>query len=505
VSRIIGAAGDPSVSVQQLSTLIEMDPALSASIIGVTNSAAYGMTRGIRSVHQAAVLLGLRTIRNMAVSQAVRSATEGVDTGAFDTPRFWEDSLRRANAALVIARRAGFPDPTEAFTVGLIQDLGYLGIAVRSPEHSSELQSVMTQPLAVRLEVEQRLTGATHSGHFVSLGKDWGLPQELIAVVGGHHGNEPLKNRRDERLRNIASVADAVADVVQTKGHTTVVPIAVRALAELGSREPLELETVLEQIAVSMSESAAAMQIDIGQQPSLGELMTRANQTLIHINEDYEELTRQLEETNRSLQAALAEKRDLARQLRDSNKTLSRLAATDMLTGVANRRSFTSILAERLAAAQDSGKWVSLIMMDIDHFKVVNDTFGHATGDQVLRTVCDRLSDVLREPDLIGRLGGEEFGIIVEDADVKLGCLVADRLRNAMSREPVQCSDGTSIRVTGSFGGVTTRGPVIPRPGELLQRADKALYHAKETGRNRVTWNRPGPARQGQGHPAFVG
>jgi diguanylate cyclase (GGDEF)-like protein len=502
VSRIIGAAGDPNVSVQQLGKLIEMDPALSAAIIGITNSAAYGMTRGIRSVNQAAVLLGLRTIRNMAVSQAVRAATEGVDTGAFDAIRFWEDSLRRATTAVVIARRAGFQDPTEAFTMGLIQDLGYLSMAVQWPEHGEELQAAMKEPLAVRMEVERRLTGTNHPDIFIRLGKDWGLPQELIDVIGGHHGNTPLENRRDERLRNIAAVADFVADVVQTEGHGTAVSTAVRALSELNSREPLELESVLEQVATSMSESAAAMQIDIGEQPSFRELMSRANRTLIHINEDYEELTRQLQEANEQLQEALAEKQELARQLRASNQTLHRLAATDMLTGVANRRSFTKILAERLAAAQESGKWMSLIMMDIDHFKRVNDTHGHAAGDDVLKTVCNRLGNALREPDLLGRLGGEEFGILVEDADVKLGCLVADRLRAAMSQEPVQCRDGASIRVTGSFGGITVRGPDIPHPDNLLHRADQALYHAKETGRNRVTWNKPQPESS---EPVLVG
>lgn len=501
LARIIGAAGDPEVSLQTLGRLIEVDPVLSASVLGVTNSAACGMNRPVRSVSQAVVLLGLRALRNMAVIQAVRAVTERVDTGAFDTARFWEDSLRRATAALVIARRTGCQDPSEAFTVGLIQDLGCLAMAVQWPEQSEALQAAMDHTGARRLESERRLTGTTHPELFVTLGEDWGLSDELVDIIAGHHGAEPLSDRRDERLRSIASVADAVADVVQTDGNRSAIAFATRVLGDLDSREPLKLESVLEEVVVAMNETAATMQIRIGPQTSFHELMSRASEVLININASYEELTQRLQESNQhlqetnwQLQEALAEKRELARRLRSSNQGLHRLAATDVLTGVANRRAFITVLAQRLAAAQESGAWVSLLMMDIDHFKEVNDTYGHAAGDDVLKIVCQRLSKVIREPDLIGRLGGEEFAVLVAGADLELGRQVAERLRAAMSREPVQCRDGSRIPVTGSFGGVTVRGTVLPHPDDLLNRADQALYRAKETGRNRVTWHEAEPA-----------
>ncbi|MEE8370354.1 MAG: HDOD domain-containing protein, partial [Dehalococcoidia bacterium] len=368
LARIIGAAGDPEVSVQGLGRLIAVDPALSASVLGVANSATYGMGRPVRSVKQAAVLLGFRAIRNLAVSQAVRSATDGVDTGAFDLDRFWEDSLRRATAAVVIARRAGYQDLAEAFTVGLIQDLGSLAMAVQWPEHGETLQAAMDHTITYRLECERRLTGTTHPDLFVTLGKGWGLPEEFVAVIAGHHSDETLADRRDERLRSIASVADAVADVVQTQGNSGAIASATRALGDLGSREHLELESVLEQVGAAMSAAAVDMKIQIGAQPSFQELMSRANEVLININTSYEEITQKLQESNlrledanRQLQEALSEKQELARQLEASNQTLRRLAATDVLTGVANRRAFTTVLAQRISSAQESGEWVSLI------------------------------------------------------------------------------------------------------------------------------------------------
>lgn len=496
LAHIIGAAGDPEVSVQGLGRLIAVDPALSAAVLGVANSATYGMGRRVRSVKQAAVLLGFRAIRNLAVSQAVRSATEGVDTGAFDLDGFWEDSLRRGTAAVVIARRAGYQDLAEAFTVGLIQDLGYLAMAVQWPEHSEALQAAMGHTAARRLERERRLTGTTHPELFVTLGKEWGLPEELVEVIAGHHCEDPLADRRDERLRSIASVADAVADVVQTEGNSGAIAFATRALGELGSRERLDLESVLEQVGTAMSAAAADMQIRIGPQPSFQDVMSRANEVLININASYEEITQKLQESNlrledanRQLQEALSEKQELARQLEASNQTLRRLAATDVLTGVANRRAFTTVLAQRILSAQESGAWVSLIMMDIDHFKQVNDRYGHAAGDDVLKTVCQRIGKAIRAPDLLARLGGEEFAVLLEGADLALGRQVAERLRLAMSEEPVRCRDGSLISVTGSFGGVTVRGNRLPHPDELLNQADQALYRSKGSGRNRVTWH----------------
>ena len=126
VALVIRAANDPSFSLADLARLIEREPSLTVNLLRWGNSAAYGSGREIRSVGQAAVMLGARTLRNLAVAHVVTTMRTKIDTGAFDAKLFWEDSLRRACAALVLARTAGYEDPSEALTVGLIQDLGLL-------------------------------------------------------------------------------------------------------------------------------------------------------------------------------------------------------------------------------------------------------------------------------------------------------------------------------------------------------------------------------------------
>ena len=162
------------------------------------------------------------------------------------------------------------------------------------------------------------------------------------------------------------------------------------------------------------------------------------------------------------------------------------LALTDSLTGVFNRRYVSAHLPRLLDRAADSNKPVSILMFDIDHFKRVNDTFGHDVGDDVLREVAVRASRNLRNFDLVARLGGEEFVVIMPDTDGEAALVVAERLRNRIGDTPFKVDAPVDeITVTVSVG-VAVGGRVGDTVDTLIKRADEALYHAKRAGRNRV-------------------
>ena len=173
-------------------------------------------------------------------------------------------------------------------------------------------------------------------------------------------------------------------------------------------------------------------------------------------------------------------------ELKHLEAELREMAATDFLTGLANRRHFLARLEQELARIQRLEKHrASVLMLDSDHFKRVNDTFGHATGDKVLRHLAVLMQKGLRKVDIAGRVGGEEFAIILPGADLPAAEVFAERLRKKVAGTPMAQED-RAIPLTVSIG-VTGMKASDTSADDALVRADRALYRAKECGRNKVT------------------
>lgn len=179
---------------------------------------------------------------------------------------------------------------------------------------------------------------------------------------------------------------------------------------------------------------------------------------------------------NRALRLEVAERQRL-------QEDLERLANTDALTGLPNRRFFMAQLAGELARRHRYGHPLSLLMLDLDHFKQVNDRWGHAAGDEALRLFADSVQCCLRTQDVVGRLGGEEFAILLPETAENVALPVAERIRARLEQTPLPSSKGES-HVTVSIG--VTQAQDSDDLESLLHRADQALYAAKERGRNRV-------------------
>jgi diguanylate cyclase (GGDEF)-like protein/PAS domain S-box-containing protein len=179
----------------------------------------------------------------------------------------------------------------------------------------------------------------------------------------------------------------------------------------------------------------------------------------------------------------ITERKGLERELR-------RLATIDSLTGAFNRRHFLAAAAQEMERAVRYGSPLSVLMIDIDHFKQVNDRHGHALGDEVLRKVVDVCRANLREVDVFARLGGEEFAALLPETALAGACGLGERLRRAVA-ETVVPAAGADLRVTVSLG-LVQRAEDETSFDHLLRRADQALYRAKQGGRNRIE---PSPSR----------
>lgn len=184
--------------------------------------------------------------------------------------------------------------------------------------------------------------------------------------------------------------------------------------------------------------------------------------------------------TPRSLERSLR----YAVKLGETLEALHRMATHDSLTGLLNRREFERVLAEELDRAKRFGRSFAVLMLDIDHFKKINDTQGHPAGDVVLKNVAQRIGRQLRSVDRLARVGGEEFGIVLAEVDHVTASEVARRIVEAIAATPIKISDELALKVTLSAGSAS-----MPRNASdtrtLVSAADKALYEAKGRGRNR--------------------
>jgi diguanylate cyclase len=196
--------------------------------------------------------------------------------------------------------------------------------------------------------------------------------------------------------------------------------------------------------------------------------------------------TKDMEKTNYALEARLKASKHEISQLQQNLEVVRTESLTDPLTTLANRKFFDLALENAMAECVKSGEPVSLMMTDIDHFKKFNDTYGHQTGDQVLRLVAQTVRQTVKGQDIAARYGGEEFAVVLPRTALKPALTVADHIRYAvMGKNLMKRSTGAQLgRITISIGVAAMRAGDTAQ--SLIERADAGLYAAKRNGRNRV-------------------
>ncbi len=174
---------------------------------------------------------------------------------------------------------------------------------------------------------------------------------------------------------------------------------------------------------------------------------------------------------------------------------LCEISQHDGLTGLGNSRHFKIALEQEVDRASRSGEFALLLLIDLDHFKDINDTYGHQAGDQALRAAAQVLAKNVRPMDTAARNGGDEFAAILPNCRPDTGFMIAERIREQVERTPIAMPDGTKIQVTASIGGAHISPWNKHLPEEVIEKADQELYRAKALGRNRVSMDRAAPTQ----------
>jgi diguanylate cyclase len=201
---------------------------------------------------------------------------------------------------------------------------------------------------------------------------------------------------------------------------------------------------------------------------------------LAHLQQE----TRNMQESSAKLRTELMEANDKIASMRLEFNRVRHESLTDPLTGLKNRRAFDQELTQLFKSALDSQEPISLVILDIDHFKHINDTYGHLLGDSVLKKMAAWLSETVRGKDIVSRIGGEEFALLLPETDLRGAASVAENIRTNIAKRILKHGERTLGTVTVSAGAAQFK--MSESIETFFDRADQALYQAKRTGRNRV-------------------
>ena len=477
--RILEVVKKDEFSVRKLANIIQADPALAASVLRVANSALYSFRSQVTSIEKALLVVGSDAVKNIALSFVISKDLKGQGQGRFDYDFFWKRSITAGVAAKLIASLVKSRDDS-TFISALLQDIGIIVMySYKTNDYLRVLDEKRLTGMPV-CAVENQIFGFDHQELGYRLLNHWGLPQDIGMPIRFHHCPDQVPGSYSI-LANILHLSDRISSVYHSSMTSAKVKQITEVLRQRFTIDDADVVSLIDEVARESLEIFAEFEVDPGNLRPLSEILQEANLELSSLNLSYEMLVMELKQAKER-----AEK--FAQELRASNEMLKGLAFRDGLTGLYNHRSFQEMLEKELSRARRYKRQLSLLMLDIDHFKKINDTFGHPLGDLVLKAISSKLESTSRKSNLVARYGGEEFAVIVPEADAGGAMAVAERYRQAIEQMTIQAGNQT-IKVTVSVG-VTTYTPEIPSKDktQMVQAADNALYNSKSTGRNRISF-----------------
>ncbi len=446
----------------------------------MVNSAFYSFPQSIVTIQQAASILGTNAIRSLVLSFSFLQPGSSGEAD-FDYPRFWERSLSQA----VIARRLMYAVDKdlgeEVFVAGLLQNLGSLILARAFPELYRQVEEAIQEKGINRSEAEKTLIGADHAYVGSEVARNWGFPEILVLPLCYHDNPDEYtgSDPKVRRLCQVAHLAGMLAGIYSSSAPELLVSEFKERAGRLLSLDERFLQGFLDTVHEEVNRAAEFFDFKIIEQKSVFEILQIANAELSILNLSYEEMNRALVEKTVKLEL-------VASELEKKNKLLELLANVDGLTQAYNHRYFQNFLDQEIKRSERHGHSVALVLVDIDHFKKLNDTFGHQAGDEVLRQFCDVCRAELREYDLFARYGGEEFALVLPETGSEEAEEVAEKLRLAVNRHDFTHGRHSS-HITASFGVFAMAPAKEPyTKNEMIGCADDALFQAKKKGRNQV-------------------
>ena len=481
-TKLITLTSREDTTLADIATLVSQDISLSAKILKVSNSAFYSFPQQIGSIKQAVSVLGINAVRSLVLSFSFLTIKAGKKESRFNFERFWERSLASAVSSKLILEKVKGADTEEIFVSGLLQNLGELILARTVPELYDDVLRRVEENKEDATEVEQAVFGIAHAEIGYEVARNWGFPEVLLRPIVYHHNPAEYdgSNKKIDQTIKAVYLSNHLSNILFSDAPQQHHENFQRDARRLLKLTPEDIENILSEVHFQVDQAGKYFNLKLKNTKSVQEILQEANIRLSILNLDYDQMNKQLVQTKISLE-------NLTRELEEKNRFLDNLVNLDGLTGIYNHRYFQSTLDQEISRASRSEAWVSLLLIDIDHFKKFNDTYGHQTGDFILVEFSKIIKTNLRKYDTLARYGGEEFAVILPETTQDEALAVAEKLRAVIDEHTFE-NNRKSYKVTASFGCTSCRPGIEDEfsKSTFISQADDALYEAKNKGRNRV-------------------
>lgn len=468
VVELTSLSANPEAGITDAYSIISKDPALSAQLLKIANCPLFKRGRQLDDLRDALFLLGLDHVISFSISFSLMNSLERTDTAYFDSRKYWQRSLLAAIASQELGRRLGVSRRGPLFLAALLQDIGILALMeVEHDRYTSLLGNAESHAQLAALELDA--FGFTHAQVGAELLRGWNMPDALADAIEASHPLQCLP--REGKDSGICSLTGWLADICM--GDMQDAPSELMPVAGPLGLDEQDLCEILQQIVEVAPTLSGVFKTEL--------MSHEDSQRVEHL------LKQQLVQHQLKMLASELQQKSHVETIERRVRTLEELTRRDELTGLLNRRHMDNVLEAEFRTARNTDSSLSVAFIDIDFFKQVNDTHGHAAGDVVLRQLAGHLNSQKRVDDLLARYGGEEFVMVMPTTQAEDARTVALRLQESLQHFAVALPSDERLTLTVSIG-LATQSVSTPYSDytQLLAAADKALYVGKQRGRNQV-------------------
>jgi diguanylate cyclase (GGDEF)-like protein len=457
--EVLDLCQDDEVSIGQVAKVLIRDPALSAKVLKVANSPWYGVRAQVTTLDRAVTILGINATLSLALSFSLVRGLQKTKASGFDHQTYWKRCVIVAAASRVIGEWANAASHDELFLGGLLQDIGILVLNEAIPESYGPLIASAKGDHTLLVTLERQVFGSDHAEVGAWLLERWSLPANLRLAVASSHNEQCDKAELLSFCKSI-TLAGYVADI-WAKGDAAAAATAqaCEKSISLFGMSAAQFKKILDDVAHILPEVTANLDINVGGEQYIDRILDQARGALV-------ELSLQAHRTAQEIQLQ---------------------AQRDDLTSLANRSYLNDILPQQFLSARESGQALGVLFIDIDNFKLINDSHGHRGGDSILVSIAQILRQCTRGTDFVARYGGDEFLVLLSNAGDKVTVDIAKRILNAVQAHPHKIDAEAAVPVTISIGCATmSASSAFTSAEDLIRSADRCLYAAKIGGRNQV-------------------